>query len=593
MLDKCEKATLVLAFSWLALAVFRIPQNARGYNVSLYQQLPTEIIIGGAGLLVGSIVMVTSATYRREYRRAVFALSPMLAVLLTLGFLPQLLGYVTTSGDLLSKIGTTGNILQTHNLPDVIYPGLHSTVATTALVSGLDVRTSFKLFGLLMLSGFILNTAVFLRRLKIPVGSALLVLPFIFSLNAVPAVYTYSVFFPLVVYTWYRTARTSGALNWSLTTVILLALLWIHHPMPSIMLVIFLPLTIVLSRRELSVTNYFPRIRADSTDRSPWLYTAFLGAGFLWAIHTVIFYRGVRTFSAMLGLRQRSVTATITKGDLFILRNEFGMNTYEILLFMLKRQGDLLALGLLLGAAVIAALFSRIRQKPFVALTVVVIVPFVGLWSTIDFVVNLAPNIQFLRFLRPAIYLSPILCGFLVEYGLERLRTSRIDRGRLIAVAMATLLLSGPMLITVGNFYKSPWVLQNNNYIVESDVEGMDWYFSNKNRETETTVLWRGIDRYGLLLLSSEEQERRKGELNLNESASEYRVPENFGGKGRLYDQTGRTYYLESKSERLLMVSVYEGWDIFTRADFERLKSDPSVNRIYTNGNQNVSLVRG
>jgi len=593
MLDKWEKATLVIAFGWLSLAVFRIPQNAGGYHISLYQQLPAEMIISGAVLLVGSSVVVTNAAYHRDYRRAVFALSPMFAVLLTLGFLPQLLGYVTTSGDLLSKIGTTGNILQTHNLPDIIYPGLHSTVATTALVSGLDVRTSFDLFGLLMLSGFILNTAVFLRHLKIPVGSALLVLPFIFSLDAVPAVYTYSVFFPLVVYTWYRTARTSGVLNWSLITVLLLAILWIHHPMPSIMLVIFLPITMILSRGKLAVTNYFPRIQGDSPDHSYRLYTAFLGAGFLWGIHTVIFYRGVRTFSAMLGLRQRSVTATLTKGDLSILRNEFGLNTYEILLFMLKRQGDLLVLGLILGVAVVAALSSRIRQKPFVALTVVVIVPVVGLWSTIDFVMNLAPNIQFLRFLRPAIYLSPILFGFIVEYGLERLRTSRIDRGQLIAVAMATLLLSGPMLIAVGNFYKSPWVLQNNNYIVESDIEGMDWYFSNKNRETETTVLWRGIDRYGLLLLSEEEQERRKVELNLNESASEYRVPENFGGKGRLYNQTGRTYYLESTSERLLVVSVYDGWDIFTRVDFERLQYDSSVNRIYTNSNQKVSLVRG
>jgi hypothetical protein len=369
--------------------------------------------------------------------------------------------------------------------------------------------------------------------------------------------------------------------------------MWFHHPLPTILLGIFVFITILVSTIKLDIDR-FPNLELHRW-RSIQANTLFIYAiaGFLWSTYTAIFYRGIRTLGAMLGLRQRGVTATVTQGDLFTLHHAFGMTWYDIVLFALRRRGSLVWIGALAGAGILIAVFSRRKYSFRLPLLVVIVTIFAGMLGTADFIFTLAPNIQFGRFIRPATALAPITAGIVVLAVLSFARTRVEQRSSVLVICLVLVIVLGTGIgLQAATTYKSPWILQNNNHIVESNIDGMEWYFEMKDRDINTRVLWRTHKRYAQLLLTDQEAARREAELQLAETnTSKYRVPPHFGRPHNLGSVIGEAYYVESTSQRKLHLVVFEELNRFNEDDFSYLTHDSSVNRIYSNGNVNVSIV--
>jgi len=214
-----------------------------------------------------------------------------------------------------------------------------------------------------------------------------------------------------------------------------------------------------------------------------------------------------------------------------------------------------------------------------------------GVWVPLEFVGS-GLGLGYGRALLITELIIPLFVGVFLYVALRWIRSVRYEHFLMagtVFLLMSSSLTAG-LLLHEARLQSSPWVESGNSYIVESELNGWDWYFESKSADDGTLTLGRRPDRFVDLHLTARERVRRSD--NIRYAAGERRttVPPHFGNT-TLGAQFGDAYYIDTAAVRLNRLKVHPEWDVFVREDFNRLQMDLTANRVYQNGNVNIYRV--
>ena len=162
-----------------------------------------------------------------------------------------------------------------------------------------------------------------------------------------------------------------------------------------------------------------------------------------------------------------------------------------------------------------------------------------------------------------------------------------------VATCGMVVLLVGVSLGGILKVYVSPYVLLSSYHTTQTEIDGMDWFFHNKDTATPITGLTMSAGRFADLLLTPEEKGQHRIPRYIPE---QLRLPYHFGYDeypqlGESYAQN--TYLVLNKRDRLLYVEVFPEVQHlrYSPSKFEKLEQDPSVDKLYINGGLDVYYI--
>ena len=614
------------SISLLILAALALLSPVVEYRASIYTQIPIIIRVMAVVVIVVSIAVCMICLSCRHKRAAVFALTPVLALSALLPFLPQKIGYVIGFSDQMNHAGRIRDILATGNVPHIIYPGMHIDAAVLSLFTGLSPALLLSVLSSLAGVCFFCMTIILARYVRVPSAAALVFAPLVITpTGAVPGTFTYMLLLPVVAYSTLRYANgirdQATWVSWALCTGFVASIMWMFHVVPAVIATIFVSLVVAtqwlqrvfVRMPELAIVHCLRRtisrmdIRTPSSShQQPTRNLLQIGlVGFLWTTFTVLFDRMVTIASSWFvphDTRPPSLNMKSLSNTLF---GEFGLSLLDVVILAARKYGALVIVCLSAGVGVIICLqLIRTNRRYYLPVTVAVLIVGSGIWSALEMTIGIVPRLNFIRVLSPVRYLGIVASGIAVYTALRlgahllssvtggmAKRTSAIVSGSIIIV-LVTSLVAGVSVISAAGAYNTPATYQANRQVLPSDIEGMSWYFTYKDRSINTTTLWRYNFRYINFLYRPKVRESRADELDAGALSRGYRSPAHFGypNNTTFFQTVGCKYYIEGSYDRAIHLQARVS-EQFIPSDFERLERDPTVKQVYTNGNIHLSKV--
>ncbi len=389
---------------------------------------------------------------------------------------------------------------------------------------------------------------------------------------------------PLVLFVIFK-CMYQRCMAWAVPRSIQIILYPVFHPVPTIFIAMVL-LTLWIPHTIPGIAQYIHRRRTSLSDLKNYKYKfmqPFLTI-FIWFLFWISSFRVwditiKMVYQAIFGEGVTSEGVQLL--DKIDFAQEFGYSVTEI---VIKQYGASIILFSLSVLAVFLLLKNLHKGRynesllslsgPFVALSI-----FIPVLFLFDLPFNA------LRFLHALTILMLILSAkTLYSILIYKKRTSLLQGTTLSAVVAIILssLFFGGML----SLYPSPYNLVLSYHNTYSEVLGMKHVYDHRNVTIPLTGISIAPRRYAEALLTSEERTTQRLPLYLG---NQYRVPWHFGydansSLSSSYDK--ETDLVIIPRDRVIYTDIFPDMakHRFTRQDFQRLKIDPGVDAIYSNG---------
>jgi len=156
-----------------------------------------------------------------------------------------------------------------------------------------------------------------------------------------------------------------------------------------------------------------------------------------------------------------------------------------------------------------------------------------------------------------------------------------------LALGLIVTLFVGIFLSGILKLYPSPYILSASWQTTKTEVEGMDWFFNNRDFLIEISGISIAPGRFADLLLTLEE--KRNQRIPWGYLSEEMIAPYHFGynnhsSLSELYKKD--TYLLITERDKSTYLDVFPEMAKYRwyPDDFERLESDWGVDKLYSNG---------
>jgi hypothetical protein len=567
----------------------------------LYDQLPLWSLIIGVSTIIASGSSAVWLLYLGNKDTASFALLPVLIQSILLIGLPWSLGYIVLFGDAMIHIGNIRDILLMNQLPEQgfsagIYPSLHLMNVSLVEVTDLGATSVYSIFNVISIIIFLVLTCLLANRFGLHPAYVIIVSPLAFLgiTTSNPSAYAYKTSLPLLVYIWSAIDTPKSSSRWLIIFFLTTVSAWLQHPFVGAFFGFVLLITISTKFGVIqeAFINRFQTVQlspSDFLDR----YVFYASIGAFWFTYGSSFLLKKSTEIALqliLDIQYKKqyrpgggVQETIIEG--------LGFDYIDLAVLAIKRFGGwflLFLLGIFGGCICIARLFNPREDRQLIHILVPLSIGIAGLWSVGELAIGIVPSVNFIRILRPAAVLAPLLAGVTLWFLLDERR--EWGKGQvqsvLIPLVVVMLLISG-LTVSTASAYESPWVIGGNSYISPAEAQGTEWFFEKKAANRETLTLGRGLGKYREFILGPSAEIQRASEFS-----GERNVPPNYGyGEVKKFGNfiENDSYYFENRHDRVMSSSI--GSTPFSRKNYSRLQFDHTVNRIYTNRNVNISTV--
>lgn len=577
----------ILGFALFLPCVVVVLQTppASGYETSVYAAYPVFFwVLVAASLFVSQLVVLSAALDASAHDEWRFGFLLALVVQTLLFFVSYPRGYLMyEDADPMTHLGWINEIEATGGGMFVnIYQDLHQLVLTVSYATGLEpmmvmnaVTGVASLF--MLLSSYVLLSSLFDRR------RTLMTLPFVMvlfagtaHLNASP--FAFSVLlFPFTIYLFVRTQQTESV-AYRIAMAIAIVGIITYHPLTGLFVVLVMLVHFAL----VLLPDWGPSGVLDRA--SP------VSSKYMLQLSTVTF---VAWYYNYAGLFARFDTAFgnllgTTDGESSLDRYgsviaQYDPSLIDIISIGLVQRGQSMvyvAIGVAL-VATLAVLYRRgtLPRTQYLYTFAAGFGLFVGLTFVFLVADVIAPWGRAIVF---AELFAAVSAGFVFSVLYDRLRW------RKPALVVATVTLAVIVVLSLAGLYASPMVKNDNLQVTSQNVEGADWYMEHTEAGAPLNEIGFEMFRYEDALRSAESEV-----IPQNTS----RPPDHFGYSefrtlGASYDdahyvvitERGRIFYPTSYPD-------YEEFWRFTEPDFERLEADPSVSKVYGNGEFDVYRV--
>ena len=579
-------ATLLLSGGILWLRA--VPSN---WHASIYRHAPTPLLGLLALTAIATIISILWIGARGDTFTTVAMVAPLVSAVILFYSIPTLLGYRGQIGDITVHVSAVSTIISQGTIPDTSYLVTYIIAGMISHTAGFSAPEGLNVLAVASFVVFALICAAHARRLGFSAIGTILFIPVAAAISPLPAslayqtVFVFGVYFLVVITT---VERRQDITRFRYLIIFPVLIISITHPLTAInfigyaAVVAWLAVVLLRLHRVTWVNHEMARtgIPVAAGAGSVWVWIAYGRPRLVGKTGSII-------SAAFLNTQRPEVASKATVTN--TLFDQFGFSFIDFIWLGIRLYGDKMVLigtaGLVLLAAAILA-----HQGVTTSLSAYhwVLITLPPLMTIIEFLPNALPGIQFLRLLRPSVYLTPVVAAGVVTGCWSYLR--RVDGWRaVVAIILVSGLITGSVLLGAANHYDDPeYTLSVNDHRSAAEIAGYQWFFKNKKRSITTRAVWRLPTRVAGDLLS--EQELRARSEGLMASPRNARVPPHFGNSS-LGNETENIYVTSGTRDHVMLLNVLRRTDRLTRQDLARLQADPTVVQIYANGNINISLV--
>ena len=596
--QRFQKAVLNFLFLLLSVALI-ITWNtpATGYEASIYRSTPLILWVSLIASVIVGIALVVVAIAKDELDRSSFW---------KIGFLLVFLSYTVClalfiirsyymwcmTGDPASHIGWIKETINTgHIAGGVIYPVIHIYVSEIVFFTGLDLSVLHKLVPVIFSVLFILYMYAFAKTVFSNTAAALLVgivscsiFSTDFYLNLIPNGLS-SLLLPLVLFVIFKYLY-QRRLAWAVPLSILMILYPVFHPVPT-MVIGLVFLTLWIPHTIPGVMRYVREREITLSDLKNYKLKPILPLLVMltWFIFWISLFR-------IWDNTLRSIFQTIfsegTPSEAMDLLDKvsyaqgYGYSVIEIGI----RQYGVVMLLFALSVLAVLLILRNLYHGRYDKYTLALLGPFgvLSIVMPILFLFDLPFNA--FRFLHALKLLMSVLSAYALYTILTYIRGTSLPRRTTFAMVIVVVVISGLFMGGMLNLYPSPYNLGMSYHNTHSEAAGMEYVYGHRDVTTPLSGITVAPGRFADALLTPEERSIQRLSRYLDD---EDKAPWRFG-----YDMDSSISSIYSRETDLVIVPkdkvIYVdlfpdmAQHRFTSQDFERLKIDPGVDFIYSNG---------
>jgi hypothetical protein len=594
-----QKGILLFLFFLLSIALI-ISWNtpATGYESSIYESAPllfwvilfSSAIAGIASVIVSIAKNELDQCYSWKVNFLIIYLcyTICLSLFIIRGYYMWWRGTV----DPVFHIEWIKETIITSRVPnDLIYPIMHIYLSEIVLIAGIDPITLHKIMPVIFSILFILYMYVFAKIVFSNTAEALLVTIIgctifrtDFYLTLIPNGLS-NLLLPLALFVFFK-YLSQGRWVWAIPLTILVILYPVFHPVPTIFiglvfLTLWTPLIIQNSMRyihdrEIAIPNFKSYIFKLILPFSVmliwfifWISSFGVWGDTLKSIYQTIFLEG--TPSEAMDLL-----------DMVSYAQGYGYNVIEI---AIKQYGVVMVVLVLSILAVILILRDYYRQGRYNKPLLTLLGPFGALLVIMPILFLFDLPFNAFRFLHALLILATIFSAYTLYYILTCKRRISLAERIPFASIFVIVIISGLFLGGSLSLYPSPYKLTPSYQITHSEFAGMTFFYENRDVHTPLSGITTPIWGFANLILTPEEIATQ----HLPRSLKDHRAPWHFGydnytSVSFLYDT--ETDLIITQPDRVFYTDLFPemAQERLTTQDFDRLKIDPGIDFIYSNG---------
>jgi hypothetical protein len=596
-------AIICFLISILALISTRnVPATA--YEASIYAATPKIFWLAISLNVICGTFLIVQQIYTRQHLKSNLWVIGFLLLFLAFASLVTLWiirGYANWgTGDPMTHVMLTNYIISNHHVSlQDFYPITHILTAEISYIINIPVVALYGYIPIIFNAMYLIFMYVFAKAILSSKGA--IIVTIILAMVTIIGFSNGNIYFapnsladlylPFALYLFVKSSP-SGTTLWKILFIFVVFLYPPFHPVPSLaLLLIMATITLanifygILRKRDLSLTRGVFNFRLAVILFLLFWSIIWFSSTNLW-VPTI---NNLRLYFSGQGTNQlTTLNQLIQKAQQF---------QYSPLLEFFKVYGGLLIFAVISLATLVVLLkkaLYEIEQKNLLSLFGPVAI--IAFFIIVFYLLNL--GFSPLRLIAYIALILTILTGFSLNKLLEQSYTipkgvfhNWVFSGLVFFIIIATF--TGSAL----ELYPSSYILQGNDQITRTNLQGMDWFFDYRNSTYVLSTITLIPYRYADYLLSPQDISQQ---TNLTpiivDKKDDITVPWHFG-----YDETDelgdwynqKAYLLIDTTDRVLYQQIFpEMQNIrYTPEDFDRLNQDPSLAKLYSNGGLDIYSV--
>lgn len=587
-----QKIIGIICFSSLSAAVLIAWLNpARGYELNIYESTPIFVWIFVTLAILGGIVIIILALTMRGESKNYWILGSAILIIsrFSILYIPYIRDYVTWSGDNIRYWGLIKDIVLTGQFSsNNFYPITHIVISDVILITRMPLAIGANLSTAFISMLFVLSIYLFvgaitrdkhIQIISLVISGSVMLLE---SYNVILAPNGWSILFlPLLFYLYLNHTKH----NYRVLFVILLLVYPFFHPLSSFMLIIML---IILEIMKWIVPHFLVKNRLVSSP--PFIayavieFTIFI----LWVIPQ-------QRFNSNIEIIWQQITSGVGSGKLAELGenlNKLNIHGTDFYVLLLKMFGADIIL-IILSIIGIICLLLRIKKRhigsnsqellPFACVFCVCGIFYLAYLLGLPGTSSLGEGQMDRRFLGYVEILIPLFAAFPICVLLVSINFRRL------AFCAVFCLIGISSILSIISLYNSPIIEQPNAQVTRMDMTGTQWFINAKDKSVDCTYISSSPVDFAYAILGTTETENW---INIYNDVSQ--LPDHFG-----YDEQASLgtqffsdqYMVINQSDKIVYSTVWKTVGRFNNVDFEKLRSDFDVNKLYSNSEMDIYYI--
>lgn len=586
------KLLLIFSFLLIILSELLISNNPMSsYSLSIYSQVNTFALLILMFTLISGISISVWDLYSENPYSWKYGLIIVIFVNTIIILLPSSLGYkFNTSLDMFDHMGyavtiiNTGHIYFNHD----IYPVIHILYSNISLLTGQSINKitnylGISYYALFILSTYILSNYLLKKKAAILATICSTVPFFYFYYSVFPLGYAFITF--ILVFFLYFKYKEKKSVQFGILILIFMFYMTFIHPLGAI----FLSLALI----SIEISNYFiqhqqlkkifpvpPKKKKFTVSLSFILIALIVLNLWLWNNfkYWSAFVEGIQNIFTF-DLSTTPLTQRAAEGF-----STLHLSLIDIASLFIRTYGAILLFGILS----IYTIFIIFRNQKLIKNYSNRMIYFLSLIFLLFCVLAINDIIQPLTFLSSGrliilpTMLLPIFTGLALII-ITDYKFNVIKNKKLLAT-IPIFIITIASIIGVFALFPSPMIYKINPAITTANFDGMEWIVNNGNPQIQSIVLppldnlYRYVNINGFNNQSTLYQYQILG----------YKFPDHFNytNSSNFGSNFNSTIYMitSEKSTVNVYIEIFPTVNRFTISDFNKLKNDNTVQKIYENG---------
>lgn len=560
------KIIAIACFIFTISALYLIKRApATGYEISIYTSTPLLVWVSLIGSIAGGISIIVHQAFTEDERSnwwiiGLFILILNNFIILSMHAFRSYFEY--TGGDSASHLGVVKDLTESgHFVSGNCYPIIHVFYSEMAEICNISPYIEAKYLPaflsilFLMLFMLLLAKSSLFKKGQVLLACAGSCVLFFNSLHIQTYPHTLSVLLFVPILYLYFKGLEKPSWQFNFLFILLLILLPYTHPSGSLTMILLL-IALVLSRVAYD-KRYNSKDAMSKISVNPIL------------ISFITFFMWISSLN-LLGNRLSYLQTSIfepyeSRHFVGLMEITNRLEWIEVVEYNLKMYGDTIIyiiLASIAGAIIIKRILNKEKGTRYLFMLFMFFLICIPIEYYFFIVVGSETPGRMLNLLY-MMTIAPVLVGF-VLYELFK------NKKRAVAITAVIIILTLTFSVSVFSVYHSPWTFSVSWHITNMDIEGSKWFTAHRNSTLE-------FDAFGNYYLPGKKV-----------------IPEhfNYSSHEMLGESLAKNCYVVANKRCKLAnadpmvakarINILGGG--FNEADFDKLENDPSVAKLYSNG---------